>query len=178
MTVQKILGIIGWKNSGKTTLVEALLKELTAQGLRVSTIKHAHHAFDIDHSGKDSHRHRMAGAHEVLVASGQRWALMHELREEPEPLLEELVAKLAPCDLVLVEGFKRGSHPKIEVARFPRPEGLIADRDNAVLAVATDDRLLAGRHPILPLNDAPAIARFICRRFGLPAVSAASAPAA
>lgn len=167
MTAQKILGIVGWKNSGKTTLVEALVREMTARGLRISTVKHAHHAFDIDVPGKDSHRHREAGAHEVIVASGERWALMHELRGAPEPPLEELIAKLAPCDLVLVEGFKRGTHPKIEVARFTRDEGLIADQDATVLAVATDNAALAGRHLALPLNDTTAICEFISRRFGL-----------
>lgn len=161
MRAQKIFGIVGWKNSGKTTLVEALVREMTGRGLLVSTVKHAHHAFDIDVPGKDSYRHREAGAHEVIVASGQRWALMHELREAPEPPLGELLAKLAPCDLVLVEGFKQGTHPKIEVARFKREEGLIADQDGAVMAVATDDETLAGRHLALPLNDAAAIAEFI-----------------
>jgi molybdopterin-guanine dinucleotide biosynthesis adapter protein len=166
--MQKILGIVGWKNSGKTTLVEALVREMTARGLRVSTVKHAHHAFDIDVPGKDSHRHREAGAHEVIVASGDRWALMHELRNAPEPPLDALIAKLAPCDLVLVEGFKRGTHSKIEVARFTRDEGLIADQDETVLAVATDDAALAGRHRALPLNDTPAILAFIRQRFQLP----------
>jgi molybdopterin-guanine dinucleotide biosynthesis protein B len=165
MKPQKILGVVGWRNSGKTTLVEALVREMTARGLRISTVKHAHHAFDIDVPGKDSHRHREAGAHEVIVASGQRWALMHELREAPEPPLVELLAKLAPCDLVLVEGFKQGTHPKIEVARVKREEGLIADQDDTVIAIATDDVMLAGRHLALPLNDATAIVEFIHRHF-------------
>ncbi len=168
MKAQKILGIVGWKNSGKTTLVEALVREMTARGLRISTVKHAHHAFDIDVPGKDSHRHREAGAHEVIAASGERWALMHELRGAPEPPLEELIAKLAPCDLVLVEGFKRGTHPKIEVARFTREEGLVADQDDAVIAVATDNSALAGRHLALPLNDAPAIVEFIRAHLAIP----------
>ena len=168
MKTRKVLGIVGWKNSGKTTLVEALVREMTARGLHVSTVKHAHHAFDIDVPGKDSYRHREAGAHEVIVASGQRWALMHELRGAPEPPLEELIAKLAPCDLVLVEGFKRGRHPKIEVARLARAEGLIADQDDRVIAVATDNSALAGRHLALPLNDAAAIVEFIRRHFDLP----------
>ena len=168
MNTHKVLGIVGWKNSGKTTLVEALVREMTAHGLRISTIKHAHHAFDIDVPGKDSFRHREAGAYEVIVASGHRWALMHELREAIEPPMEELIARLAPCDLVLIEGFKRGRHPKIEVARFAREEGLIADEDSTVIAVATDNLILAGRHLALPLNDATAIARFIRQRFNLP----------
>jgi molybdopterin-guanine dinucleotide biosynthesis protein MobB len=168
MKTQKILGIVGWKNSGKTTLVEALVREMTGRGLRISTVKHAHHAFDIDVPGKDSYRHREAGAQEVIVTSGQRWALMHELRGSPESSLDDLLSKLAPCDLVLVEGFKYGGHPKIEVARFARDEGLIADRDDAVMAVATDNVAFAGRHLALPLNDASAIIDFIRPRFGLP----------
>lgn len=165
----KIVGIAGWKNSGKTTLVEALVRVLTARGYRVSTIKHAHHAFDIDVPGKDSHRHREAGAREVLVASGQRWALMHELRGENEPSLDDLLARLSPCDLVLVEGFKRDAHPKIEVVRAAGPDGRIADMDGTVCAIATDDAALAAGHPHLPLNDIAAIADFICARCGLPA---------
>jgi molybdopterin-guanine dinucleotide biosynthesis adapter protein len=168
MKTQKILGIVGWKNSGKTTLVEALVREMTGRGLQISTVKHAHHAFDIDVPGKDSHRHREAGAQEVIVTSGQRWALMHELRGSPESSLDDLLSKLAPCDLVLVEGFKHGGHPKIEVARFVRDEGLIADRDDAVIAVATDNAAFAGRHPALPLNDAVAIIDFIGAYFRLP----------
>ncbi len=164
---QKIFGIVGWKNSGKTTLVEALVRELTARGYRISTVKHAHHAFDIDVPGKDSYRHREAGAGEVLVASGRRWALMHELRGTDEPRLEELLARLSPCDLVLVEGFKRDTHPKIEVLRAAGPDGRIADRDETVCAIATDDPALADGHPALPLDDIGAIADFICARCGL-----------
>lgn len=167
MIARNILGIVGWKNSGKTTLVEALLRETKTRGLHVSTIKHAHHAFDIDIPGKDSHRHREAGAQEVLVVSKQRWALLHESQGSVEPSLEELVAKLEPCDLVLVEGFKHGTHSKIEVARFRRAEGLIADHDNGVIAVATDDAALAGMHAVLPLSDTTTIVDFICRRFNL-----------
>lgn len=167
----KVFGIVGWKNSGKTTLVEALVRELTARGYRISTIKHAHHTFNIDVPGKDSHRHREAGAQEVLVASGQRWALMRELRGEDEPSLEDLLARLSPCDLVLVEGFKRGAHPKIEVVRAIGPEGRIADSDETVCTIATDIPALSGGHPALPLNDVGAIADFICARSGLRARS-------
>lgn len=166
---KRVLGIVGWKNSGKTTLVEALLTELAGRGLSLSTIKHAHHSFDIDTPGKDSYRHRQAGAGEVLVVSAQRWALMHELRAEMKLPLNALVAKLAPCDLILAEGFKHGMHPKIEVARFRRDEGLVADRDANVIAVATDNPALAGSHPCLPLNDAAAIADFVCSYFDLAA---------
>lgn len=154
----KVVGIVGWKNSGKTTLVERLVSELTARGVRVSTVKHAHHDFDIDHPGKDSYRHRIAGAHEVIVASAQRWALIHESREAPEPSLAELVAHLAPCDLVLVEGFKFGPHRKIEVRRSDACGPLMADGDETVVAVATDDPALAGGHRFLPLEAVAEIA--------------------
>lgn len=157
-----VIGIVGWKNSGKTTLVEKLVAELTARGLRVSTIKHAHHDFDIDHPGKDSYRHRAAGAQEVIVASASRWALLHESRGAPEPELAELLAKLAPCDLVVVEGFKRGPHAKIEVRRT-NANPLLAAEDASVIAVATNDPALAQGHPSLPLDDAAAIADFVCR---------------
>jgi molybdopterin-guanine dinucleotide biosynthesis protein MobB len=156
-----VVGIVGWKNSGKTTLVEKLVQELTARGLRVSTIKHAHHDFDIDHPGKDSYRHRLAGAHEVVVASAHRWALLHEHRGAPEPSLPDLLAKLEPCDLVVVEGFKYGPHRKIEVRRIDNGEPLLADEDEAVVAVATDDPALAGNHRFLPLNDAGVITDFL-----------------
>ncbi len=159
LTLSRVIGIVGWKNSGKTTLVEALLRELTGRGLRVSTIKHAHHHFDVDVSGKDSWRHREAGAQEVLVASSQRWVLMHEERGDPD--LRDLLAHLGPCDLVLVEGFKHGPHRKIEVRRAASGGVLLADQDEAILAVATDDAALAGRHRCLPLADVAAIADFI-----------------
>jgi molybdopterin-guanine dinucleotide biosynthesis protein MobB len=113
----KIFGVAGWKNSGKTGLMERLVAEICARGITVSTIKHAHHAFDVDQPGKDSHRHRVAGAREVLLASGKRWALMHELRDVPEPPLADLIAHLSPVDLVLIEGYKRADHPKIEAHR-------------------------------------------------------------
>lgn len=165
----KVFGIVGWKNSGKTTLMEGLVRELATRGYRISTIKHAHHTFDIDIPGKDSHRHRDAGAQEVLVASAQRWALMHEMRGEGEKSLEELLAHLSPCDLVLVEGFKRDAHPKIEVVRTVGREEWIADSDKTVCAIATDDPALATGLQQLPLNDIAAIADFICARSGLPA---------
>ena len=160
MPFDNVVGIAGWKNSGKTTLVERLVRELTGRGLSVSTIKHAHHDFDIDHPGKDSYRHRMAGAGEVLVASAQRWALVHELRDEREPSLEELLAQLKPCDVVLVEGFKYGPHRKIEVRRDAKAV-LLAQDDASVVAVASDDPALAAGHVCLPLNNAAAIADFI-----------------
>lgn len=159
-----VVGIVGWKNSGKTTLIEKLLRELTGRGMKVSTIKHAHHAFDIDHQGKDSYRHRQAGAEQVLVASAQRWALMHELRDKPEPSLQELLAQLTPCDLVLVEGFKHGPHSKVEIRRNGGNGVLLADQDDTIAAVATDDPRLAGRHLYLPLYDPAAIADYICAK--------------
>ncbi len=162
----KVIGIVGWKNSGKTTLVEKLVRELTARGLKVSTIKHAHHDFDIDHPGKDSFRHRIAGAHEVVVASAHRWALLHEHRGAPEPSLADLLAHLEPCDLALVEGFKYGPHRKIEVRRCDARGTLLADEDAAIIAVAADDPSLAGRHRFLPLDDGGVIADFICFAVG------------
>ncbi|MFT7310745.1 MAG: molybdopterin-guanine dinucleotide biosynthesis protein MobB, partial [Paracoccaceae bacterium] len=110
----RVFGVTGWKNAGKTGLMERLVTEITGRGITVSTLKHAHHTFDVDHPGKDSHRHRTAGATEVLLSSGKRWALMHELRDTDEPPLTELLTKLAPVDLILIEGYKTGTHPKIE----------------------------------------------------------------
>lgn len=162
-----VFGIVGWKNSGKTTLLEVLIREIVARGYRVSTVKHAHHAFDIDVPGKDSYRHREAGAHEVIVASRQRWALMHELRDAEEPELSSLLAHLGPCDLVLIEGFKSEDHPKIEVLREMGPEGRIADSDITVRAIVTQDAKLAGSHQFLALDDIGAIVDFICAQCGL-----------
>lgn len=161
--MQKVFGVTGWKNSGKTTLIVALIEEFARRGLRVSTIKHAHHAFDIDVRGKDSHRHRMAGAGEVLVASDTRWALLHELKAEERPSLADLLSHLAPCDLVLVEGFKGDAHPKIEVVRGDGANRLIADGDRSILAVATDRPDAVVGHPTLALDETEAIADFILR---------------
>ncbi len=119
---RRVFGITGWKNSGKTTLTERLITELTSRGWRVATVKHAHHDFDIDKEGTDSFRHRLAGATEVAIVSDRRWALMHELRGDEEPLLETMLARMSPCDIVLVEGYKRENHKKIE-ARRDRGEG-------------------------------------------------------
>lgn len=158
----KVIGIVGWKNSGKTTLVEKLVQELTRRGLRVSTVKHAHHDFDIDHPGKDSYRHRMAGAQEVVVASAHRWALLHELRGAPEPSLADLLRKLEPCDLVLVEGFKYGPHRKIQVRRTEAP-GTLLPPEEAIIAVAADNPTLAGTYRFLPIEDTHPMADFIQR---------------
>ncbi|MGR3757334.1 MAG: molybdopterin-guanine dinucleotide biosynthesis protein B [Tranquillimonas sp.] len=156
----KVYGVTGWKNAGKTGLMERLVAEFTARGVSVSTLKHAHHSFDVDHPGKDSHRHRQAGAQQVLLASRNRWALMTELRGDDEPPLEALLAKLAPVDLVLVEGWKRDAHPKVEAFRAETGNPLIAPTDPTVRAVAADGPLDLDR-PVFDLNDTGAIADFI-----------------
>lgn len=153
MADMKILGIAGYSGSGKTTLLEKVIPLLKQRGLRISVIKHAHHDFDIDRPGKDSFRHREAGAHEVMIASGHRWALMHELRQESEPRLEELCARLSPCDLVLVEGYKFSSIPKMEVHRTETGHPLLHPNDANIIAVATDSKAVL---PIPALDiDAP-----------------------
>lgn len=164
----KIFGLTGWSGSGKTALMVRLIPALTARGLRVSTVKHAHKGFDIDHPGKDSHNHRAAGATEVLVSSPRRWALMHELRDdEPELTLSELVAKLSPVDLLLIEGFKREPHAKIEVWRAAVDKPLIAAGDSSIVAVASDGPVPDCPVPVLDLNDAEAVAAFVVERCGL-----------
>ena len=163
----KFWGVVGWKNTGKTGLMERLVTEFTGRGLRVSTLKHAHHSFDIDHAGKDSHRHRMAGATEVLLASRNRWALMHELRDEEEPALTDLLPKLAPVDLVLIEGYKRDQHPKIEAHRGEVNTPLIALDDPPVRAIASDIGATAEGRPTFDLNDTVAIADFIAGELDL-----------
>jgi molybdopterin-guanine dinucleotide biosynthesis protein B len=156
-----LVGLAGWSGSGKTTLVTRLIPALANRGLSVSTVKHAHHDFDIDTPGKDSWRHRQAGATEVLVASDQRWALMHEHRGTAEPPLEALLAKLGPVDIVLVEGFKRARHAKIEVWRQENGKPLLYPEDPDILAVASDGPVPGLHLPLLPLGDAGAIAGFI-----------------
>ena len=162
----KIYGVVGWKNAGKTGLMERLVTEITGRGFSVSTVKHAHHVFDVDHKGKDSYRHRQAGATEVLLASRKRFALMHELRDEDEPTLDELLAKLAPVDLVLIEGYKRDAHPKIEAFRQEPGNPLIAETDPTVRAVASDTPLQTDR-PVFDLDDTGAVADFILVEVGL-----------
>jgi molybdopterin-guanine dinucleotide biosynthesis protein MobB len=163
----KLYGIVGWKNSGKTGLVERLVAEIAGRGYAVSTVKHAHHGFDLDQPGTDSHRHRAAGAREVMVASSRRWALIHELGETPEPPLESLLGKLSDVDLVLVEGYKRAPHPKVEAHRDATGEGLIGNDDQTVRAVASDVALPELDRPVFDLNDTAAIADFILRETGL-----------
>lgn len=162
----RIYGVVGWKNAGKTGLMERLVAEIAGRGFSVSTVKHAHHSFDVDQPGKDSHRHREAGASEVVLASGSRWALMHELRGAAEPPLEALLARLTPVDLVLVEGYKHDAHPKVEAHRAETGNPLIAPEDSSVRAVAADVPLALDR-PVFDLNDTRAIADFILREVGL-----------
>jgi molybdopterin-guanine dinucleotide biosynthesis protein MobB len=162
----RLYGVTGWKNAGKTGLMERLVAEITARGFSVSTVKHAHHRFDVDHPGKDSHRHRVAGATEVLLASRNRFALMHELREAEEPPLEVLLQRLALVDLVLVEGYKRDRHPKIEAFRAETGNALIAPDDPTIRAVASDVPLDLDR-PVFDLDDTRAIADFIFVEVGL-----------
>ncbi len=164
----KLMGVIGWKNAGKTTLVVKLVTLLVARGFTVSTVKHAHHAFDIDREGKDSHKHRTAGASEVLVTSGARWALMHELRDEEEPGLDEHLKRLSPVDIILVEGFKNHAHPKIEVYRQGQEADLIAPGDPDICAVATDASDVNTDRPLLPLNEPEEIVSFILSFLELP----------
>ncbi len=163
----RVFGLAGWSGSGKTTLMRALIPALTGRGLSVSTVKHAHHTFEIDKPGKDSYEHRAAGATEVLIASAERWALMHELRDAPEPSTEELIALMAPVDLVLIEGFKQENHDKIEVHRpaFGRP--LLCTDDPRVVAVASDSPLEGIPVPRLDLNDPGTIADFVIAHCGL-----------
>ena len=162
----KIFGFAGYSGSGKTTLIERLIPLLTQRGIKVSLIKHAHHTFDMDQPGKDSYRHRQAGCTEVLVTSSRRWALIHELRGAPEPELADHVKHLSPCDLVLVEGFKRARIPKLEVFRAEVGEPLIHPHDANVVAIATDKRLETSL-PQFDLNAADDIAAFVLRHVGL-----------
>jgi len=162
----RILGLAGWSGSGKTTLMTALIPEFVSRGVSVSTVKHAHHSFDVDQPGKDSWRHREAGAREVVVSSAHRWALMHELRGAAEPPLDELLERLSPVDLVLVEGFKQHPHTKIEVYRGALGKPLLHPEDPYVIAIAADEMSPAFSVPFLPLSDPGAIARFVLSREG------------
>jgi molybdopterin-guanine dinucleotide biosynthesis protein B len=162
----KIIGIAGYSGSGKTTLIEKVIPVLVREGLRVSLIKHAHHEFDVDQPGKDSYRHRHAGATEVLLSSSARWVIMHELRGAPEPTLEEQLKLFKPCDVVIVEGYKHEPYPKIEVHRRGSHTPLLYPGDSHVVAVATDD-VLDTELPQLDVNDGEAVARFIVQYLGL-----------
>lgn len=164
---RKIMGITGWSGSGKTALIVRLIPELTARGYRVATVKHAHHEFDIDKPGKDSYEHRAAGATEVVVSSARRWAIVHENRDDSEPALEDILKKLSPVDIVLVEGYKNETHPKIEVHRPATGEDLICRRNGTIVAVASDAVVRDVPVDVLDLNDAAAIADFVIARCGL-----------
>ncbi|GAB4383961.1 molybdopterin-guanine dinucleotide biosynthesis protein B [Albidovulum sp.] len=163
----RLYGVTGWKNSGKTTLMERLVAEFSGRGLSVSTVKHAHHATEIDHEGRDSFRHRQAGAREVIVASPVRWALMHELRGAAEPPLAALLARLSPVDLVLVEGYKREAHPKIEVHRQATGRPPLAPQMRGIRALASDAPPPGLALPVFALDDIAGIAGFILAEVGL-----------
>ncbi len=169
MSQPRVFGIAGWKNSGKTGLAVRLVEEFTRRGYRISTIKHAHHDFDIDKVGADSYRHRQAGAHEVALVSGTRFAIMHELRGDPEPPLEDILARLAPCDLVLIEGYKREPVPKIEARRLAATKREpLAPADPHIVAIAADHPVTDALVPVFNLDDTSAIADFIATISSLP----------
>jgi molybdopterin-guanine dinucleotide biosynthesis protein B len=163
----KIFGIVGMSGSGKTELLVKLIPELAARGLEVSTIKHTHHNVEVDQPGKDSYRHRKSGAKQVLVASAGRWSLIRELRDAPEPTLAELIEKLEPVDLLLIEGFKRESHAKMEVFRHDHDQELLAPGDDKIVAVATDGPIDGLSVPLIDLNDVAAVADFIVSHTGI-----------
>jgi len=168
MTASRIFGVTGWKNSGKTTLTEKLVAELVRRGWRVSTVKHAHHDFDIDKPGADSFRHRQAGATEVAIVSGRRWALMHELRDEEEPPLAAILQRMAPADIVIVEGYKREAHRKIEARRREaKSREPLSPSDPNIVAVAADSAQAGEMLPVFDLDDIAAIADFVERDAGL-----------
>jgi molybdopterin-guanine dinucleotide biosynthesis adapter protein len=157
----RVIGLAGWSGAGKTTLLEKLIPELTGRGLSVSTMKHAHHNFDVDKPGKDSFVHRQAGAREVLISSGNRFALMHELRGAPEPALKDLIGKLSPVDLLIIEGYKTAPHPKIEIWRAANGKDFIHPKDPTIRAIAADETLTGLPIPLVDLNDARAVADIV-----------------
>ncbi len=166
--MNKVIGVAGFKNAGKTTLVEKLVTELTRRGRRISTVKHAHHSFDIDHAGRDSFRHRKAGASEVAVVSQSRWAIIHESRDEAEPFLADILAKLGSCDLVIVEGYKRDAHDKIEVRNLALDHPELAGADPTIIAIAANGTIADPPVPVFDRDDVSALALFIENRMGLP----------
>ncbi|HEY4981635.1 MAG TPA: molybdopterin-guanine dinucleotide biosynthesis protein B [Pseudolabrys sp.] len=159
----RIIGLAGWSGSGKTMLITKLIPRLLARGLRVSTLKHAHHGFDLDKPGKDSFVHRAAGATEVIISSAKRWAILHELREEGEWDMGALVARMSAVDLVLVEGFKRDAFPKLEIHRAENGKPLLHPEDPHIIAVACDSALPASTVPVIDLNDIDAIADLLLK---------------
>lgn len=168
-TTRPVFGLAGWSGAGKTTLMRRLLPALIGRGLTVSTIKHAHHAFDVDQPGKDSWLHRQAGASEVMVATSARWVLMHEHRDAAEPPLAELLDRMSPVDLVLVEGFKRQAYPKLEVHRPSIGKPLLCPDDPAIVGIASDEAVAGIALPRFDLGDISGIADFIIGYCGLPA---------
>jgi molybdopterin-guanine dinucleotide biosynthesis adapter protein len=163
----RVIGLAGWSGAGKTTLVVRLVPELVRRGFSVSTMKHAHHGFDVDQPGKDSFRHREAGATEVLVASERRWALMHENRDRPEPSAAELMRQMTPVDLLIIEGFKREGHDKLEIHRRETGKPLLHPEDPRIVAVLSDEPLPGCPLPVIDIDDIGAIADFILSHVGL-----------
>ena len=163
----RLIGLAGWSGAGKTTLIERVLPVLRARGLRVSTVKHAHHGFDLDTPGKDTWRHREAGAVEVMAVGGTRWALLHERGSEPEPSLAELVGRLSAVDLVLVEGFRHGRHPRLEVFRAANGKPALHPDDPGIVAVASDTPFPAAALPVVQLDDTAAVASLLLAHAGL-----------
>jgi molybdopterin-guanine dinucleotide biosynthesis adapter protein len=170
----RVIGLAGWSGAGKTTLMVRLVPELVRRGLTVSTMKHAHHGFDVDQPGKDSYRHREAGATEVLVASERRWALLHENRNETEATAAELMRLMTPVDLLIVEGFKREAHDKLEIHRRETGNPLLYPQDRHIVAVLSDEPLPGCPLPVIGIDDVGAIADFIIAHCGLAAVRAAA----
>ena len=165
--MSRVIGVAGFKNAGKTTLVEKLVTELTRRGYRISTVKHAHHSFDIDHEGRDSFRHRKAGATEVAVVSRHRWAIIHESRDDAEPSLQDILSKLEPCDLVIVEGYKRDTHDKIEVRNLALQHPELAGEDPTIVAIAANGAVDNAPVPLFDRDDVSALASFIEKHTGL-----------
>ncbi|HEY5380247.1 MAG TPA: molybdopterin-guanine dinucleotide biosynthesis protein B [Pseudolabrys sp.] len=172
----RIIGLAGWSGSGKTTLVTKLIPCLKARGTSVSTLKHAHHGFDLDTPGKDSFMHRAAGATEVIISSGKRWAMLHELRDEPEWDMADLVGKMSPVDLVLVEGFKRDAFPKLEIHRVENGKPLLHPDDPHIVAVASDSALPDAKVPVVDLNNIDAIADLLLKHAVAVSEAAATKP--
>jgi molybdopterin-guanine dinucleotide biosynthesis protein B len=164
MNEARVLGITGWSGSGKTTLIIKLIPVLLARGLRVATLKHAHHKFDVDQPGKDSYEHRKAGASEVIVSSARRWVQLHEIGDGAEATLAELLEHLSPCELVLIEGFKTERHPKLEVYRHANGKAPLHPTDDRIVAIATDHHFSDARVPLVDLEDVNAIADLVCAR--------------
>ncbi len=162
MNRARILGIVGWSGSGKTTLITRLIPLLVGRGLRIATLKHAHHAFDVDQPGKDSYEHRKAGASEVIVSSSRRWVQMHEIGEASEATLPQLLRQLSPCDLVLIEGYKNERHPKLEVFREAAGKAPLYPADRHIVAIASNPVISGTGLPVVDLNDIEAVGNAVC----------------